>query len=510
MASRIIIFQFLFLLFHSGLSQSIDKSDLPQPSPNVIDLLREISQEIENERFDESSYHRLIKYFDNQCLKGVIIPPAEGLDDLLSQIDGIFYIDSTLTTFFQLLRNNHLMLSYHELLFRTLVQVQFRLEELFLALSSQEKISYMVRYILLNKNISEAKTSHLHQTILFYSQLKTASEKRRYWESIDRQLMDTDLKMSETGNQLVQRSPYGIITHPGEIIAPLKWQCTNETEQELKQYAIEVIANIETAERKYNRAQKYEIHIQMPEGNMLSGINMQAAADYFEKAYETEENDLKIDFYTKSIEANPEFSSAYYNRGIAYYEEKKYHEAIQDFDQALKLEAKSAMAYYYRGVCYQEMNELEKAIVSYSCAITLDPEPEDGLMNRGLCYQKLGNFSRAIKDYTRIVKRNPQNVLVLTNRGYCYQRMKDLTRAIRDYKKVIEIAPFNAPAYYNLGSIYWMQQDWEAVIGVWEKCLEINPNHEQILDNLPTAKVNARYTKKQKRTIIIDQSDVLE
>jgi len=510
MASRIIIFPFLFLLFHSGLSQSIDKPDLPQPSPNVIDSLREISQEIENGRFDESSYHRLIKYFDNRCLKGVIIPPPEELDNFLSQIDGIFYIDSTLTASFQSLRNNHLFLSYHELLFRILVQVQFRLEELFLALSSQEKISYMVRYILINKNMSEAKTSHLQQTILLYSQLKTASEKKRYWESIDRQLMDTDLKMSETGNQLVQRSPYGIITHPGEILAPLKWQCTNETDQELKEYASNVIVNIETAERKYNSAQKYDIQIQMPEGNLLPGINMQAAAEYFEKAYEIEDNELKIDFYTKSIEANPNFSPAYYNRGIAYYEEKKYLEAIQDFDQALKLEAKSAMAYYYRGVCYQELNELEKAIVSYSCAITLDPEPEHGLMNRGMCYQKLGNFTRSIKDYTRIVKRNPQNVLALTNRGYCYQRMRDFTRAIKDYKKVIEIEPFNAPAYYNLGSIYWMQQDWEAVIEVWEKCLEINPDHEQILDNLPTAKVNARYSKKQKRTIIIDQGKISE
>lgn len=510
MTSRIIIFPFLFLLFHSGLSQSIDNPDLLQPSPNVIDSLREISQEIENERFDESSYHRLIKYFDNQCLKGVIIPQPEGLDKFLSQIESVFFIDSTLTSSFQLLKDNHLILSYHELLFRTLVQIQFRLEELFLTLSSQEKISYMVHYILLNKNISEAKTSHLHQTILLYSQLKTAFEKRRYWQSIDRQLLDTDLKMSETGNQLVQRSPYGIITRPGEILAPLKWQCTNETEQELKDYACNVIANIETAERKYSRAQKYDIQIQMPEGNLLPGINMQAAAEYFEKAYETEDNDLKIDYYTRSIEANSEFSPAYYNRGIAFYEGKKYHEAIQDFNQALKLEARSALAYYYRGVCYQELNELEKAIVSYSCAITLDPEPEDCLLNRGLCYQSLGNFSRAIKDYTRIIKRNRQNVLALINRGYCYQQMKDLTQAIIDYKKVIEIAPFNASAYYNLGSIYWMQQDWEAVIEVWEKCLEINPDHEQVLNNLPTAKVNARYSKKQKRTIIIDQGKILE
>jgi tetratricopeptide (TPR) repeat protein len=510
MTGILVVFQLLFLLFHTCFSQAIDVLDFPQPSPNVIDTLREVSQDIEKEIFDEHSSSRLIKYFNNQCLKGIFIPPPVGLDNLLTQTDGIFYIDSLLTASFQLLRNNHLMLSYHELLFRTLVQVQFRLEELFLALPSQEKISYMVRYILLNKNISELKTSHLHQTILLYSQLKTTSEKRRYWESIDRLLMDTDLKMSETGNQLVQRSPYGIITHPREILAPLKWQCTNETEQVLRESAGNVIENIETAERKYNRATKYNIYIQMPKGNMLNEINIQAAADYFEKAFEEEDNALKIDFYSRSIEANPNFSPAYYNRGIAYYEEKKYSEAIQDFDQALKLEAKSAMAYYYRGVCYQELNELEKAIVSYSCAITLDPEPEDGLMNRGLCYQKLGNFPRAINDYTRIIKRNPQNVPALTNRGYCYQQIKDFPRATRDYKKVIEIAPFSTSAYYNLGSIYWIQQEWDAVIEVWEKCLEINPNHEQILDNLPTAKVNARFTKKQKKTVIIDQDKILE
>jgi tetratricopeptide (TPR) repeat protein len=41
--------------------------------------------------------------------------------------------------------------------------------------------------------------------------------------------------------------------------------------------------------------------------------------------------------YTQAITISPEYSQAYYNRGIAYYKKKKPNLALNDFEQAARL-----------------------------------------------------------------------------------------------------------------------------------------------------------------------------
>ena len=42
------------------------------------------------------------------------------------------------------------------------------------------------------------------------------------------------------------------------------------------------------------------------------------AEEWFKKAYSTKTLTLKIEYYTKAIELDPEYAFAYNNRGIAY------------------------------------------------------------------------------------------------------------------------------------------------------------------------------------------------
>jgi tetratricopeptide (TPR) repeat protein len=77
-----------------------------------------------------------------------------------------------------------------------------------------------------------------------------------------------------------------------------------------------------------------------------------------------------VDLFTRAIELDPLFTSAYYQRGVLYWREiQNYHHAIRDLTRVLEL----------------------------------DPEWTEALFNRALAYQSRGDFEQAIADYERFL-----------------------------------------------------------------------------------------------------------
>ena len=64
----------------------------------------------------------------------------------------------------------------------------------------------------------------------------------------------------------------------------------------------------------------------------------------------------------------------YNNRGVAYHLQGQYQRAIQDFDQAIRLQPDNAIAYNNRGGDYGRMGQTQRAILDFDKAIELDPD----------------------------------------------------------------------------------------------------------------------------------------
>ncbi len=82
----------------------------------------------------------------------------------------------------------------------------------------------------------------------------------------------------------------------------------------------------------------------------------QTAKEYFLEAiknYDNKEYTLAIDNYTKCIELKPEndnLSAAYYNRGLSYAKLGNYNDAISDFSRVIRIDPDYASAYKNRGI----------------------------------------------------------------------------------------------------------------------------------------------------------------
>ncbi len=92
-----------------------------------------------------------------------------------------------------------------------------------------------------------------------------------------------------------------------------------------------------------NRNQKFSAR-----ADLDAAINLAPNAElYYDRALITDtakKRQKAIQDYNEAIKLNPGFTEAYYNRGILYFEEKKYNEAKKDFEKALELDPRFANA----------------------------------------------------------------------------------------------------------------------------------------------------------------------
>jgi tetratricopeptide (TPR) repeat protein len=87
---------------------------------------------------------------------------------------------------------------------------------------------------------------------------------------------------------------------------------------------------------------------------------------------------------------DPKDGAAYVDRGNAYLEKKLPDRAIQDYEEALRLNSKNSIAYNNRGVAYYRKKQYDRAIEDYTRAVQLNPNYAQAFANRALAYEDRG------------------------------------------------------------------------------------------------------------------------
>ena len=67
---------------------------------------------------------------------------------------------------------------------------------------------------------------------------------------------------------------------------------------------------------------------------------------------------------------------AYSNRGLAHHYLGQLERAIEDYDEAIRLNPEDAVAYYNRGLAYKELGKKAEAIDDFEKFITLTDNPQ--------------------------------------------------------------------------------------------------------------------------------------
>ena len=95
----------------------------------------------------------------------------------------------------------------------------------------------------------------------------------------------------------------------------------------------------------------------------------------------------------------PNEANLFSDRGVIFIHQNKKVAALQDFDQAVFLEASYGYRYASRAYARDFFGDTEAAILDYEKAIELDPEDAVSYNNIGLLQEKLGYKQKAQKNF---------------------------------------------------------------------------------------------------------------
>jgi tetratricopeptide (TPR) repeat protein len=146
-----------------------------------------------------------------------------------------------------------------------------------------------------------------------------------------------------------------------------------------------------------------------PEANKLAREGAEAAKN--------QDWDKAVDLLKKATamdhKYSDELSAVYQQRGYAAANEQRYGDAINDYDEALKLTPQEA----------PRIHEQRAAVE-----------------------MKIQDYDKALADYSELIKQKPNEIKYLNYRAYIYELKNDLQNSKTDNEKILKLDPNNQDA----------------------------------------------------------------
>jgi tetratricopeptide (TPR) repeat protein len=89
---------------------------------------------------------------------------------------------------------------------------------------------------------------------------------------------------------------------------------------------------------------------------------------------------------------------SYIDQGIKHSQSGRYDQALQAFDQALKLKPNDPALITFKGIVYYAKGQNDKAMKEFEAAIKLNPNFGRAYYQRGMIYEKQEKFDQALAD----------------------------------------------------------------------------------------------------------------
>lgn len=155
-------------------------------------------------------------------------------------------------------------------------------------------------------------------------------------------------------------------------------------------------------------------------------------------------------------------------RAESHYKAKRYREAFNCYEEALKGEPSKAALYIGKGNCLRKLKHYDKALEAYKQALEI--EPQSVAAYNGICYTyiKQNNFQQALDANLQALSLDAQNNATAYNgKGQILRLQKDLGSALEAFERAIQLATTTdnlAGFLYNKGlTLFGLHRNDEAL-----------------------------------------------
>lgn len=150
--------------------------------------------------------------------------------------------------------------------------------------------------------------------------------------------------------------------------------------------------------------------------------------------------------FSKVITLEPSYTNAYFNIGKIHQAKKNFSEAIKAYKLAQKVNPdlktvskEMAGVYLQMGIELYNRNKVFEAINSYEESIKIKPNDEKVYNNLGVAYFKLNKNDKAIIEFKKAILANPQYADAYDNLGIAYHKIGKIKEALVQYDKACNL-----------------------------------------------------------------------
>jgi tetratricopeptide (TPR) repeat protein len=166
-------------------------------------------------------------------------------------------------------------------------------------------------------------------------------------------------------------------------------------------------------------------------------------------------------------------------RGDVLYDEGKYQEAIQVYEEILERYPNAYIINTNIGNCHFSQKEYDLAIEYYQKVLAEVPDDAKMLIAVGNCYSNKSESEKAMEWYNKIEFDEIDDALVLYNIGTSFYNISRLDMALKYYERAVELQEDFSDALYQLGLTYLSLTRNEEAIKTFEEYLNQDQDSER-------------------------------
>ena len=165
-----------------------------------------------------------------------------------------------------------------------------------------------------------------------------------------------------------------------------------------------------------------------------------------------------VDAYNQSLKLNGLNAKGFTYRGVALQHLGNNNAAMADFEQALSINPNESAAWQGKAATYIETGDYRMAIKAADRAIELSHSSEDKIENayllRGFAQNRLEKYDDALMAFDKAIEIDPKRLDLWQNKAYTLTKLGRFVEVLKCYEVMTGIDPDNAEIWSKKGEIH--------------------------------------------------------
>lgn len=156
-----------------------------------------------------------------------------------------------------------------------------------------------------------------------------------------------------------------------------------------------------------------------------------------------------------TVPAESKSDNEHYEAGRSLAREKRYEDAIREFQRAISIVSTDKRYYDNLAFCLNALGRYNEAIDALNQALSLDQKDSYAHRELGVCYGRMQQFEKAVKELQQCLSLNPSDAVAYTWLGFSLYHLRQYGAAARSLDEALKLRPtdFNGKYWRGLSAL---------------------------------------------------------